>query len=206
MDSLVRALTAEAPPAARVVSVEEQPDPLQSASEDAEFVILPSEADCLEATTAAPPDLTLCPDCRGELLDPADRRFAYPFINCTQCGPRYSILECLPYDRARTTMRSFRMCPQCQAEYDDTADRRFHAQPDACPVCGPRAVLTEATGAEVAWPQALKRAAAVIEAGGILAVKGVGGYHLMADATSRAAVAELRHDVAAGTVADADGQ
>ena len=192
VDSLVRALTAEAPPAARVVSVEEQPDPLQSASEDAEFVILPSEADCLEATTAAPPDLTLCPDCRGELLDPADRRFAYPFINCTQCGPRYSILECLPYDRARTTMRSFRMCPQCQAEYDDPADRRFHAQPDACPVCGPRAVLTEATGAEVAWPQALKRAAAVIEAGGILAVKGVGGYHLMADATSRAAVAELR--------------
>ena len=192
VDSLVRALRAEAPPAARVVSVEEQSDPPQSSPDDSEFVILPSEADCLAVATAAPPDLALCPDCRGELLDPADRRYAYPFINCTQCGPRYSILQCLPYDRARTTMRSFRMCPQCQAEYDDPADRRFHAQPDACPACGPRAVLTESTGAEVGWPEALGRAAAIINSGGILAVKGVGGYHLMADATSRAAVAELR--------------
>jgi hydrogenase maturation protein HypF len=192
VDSLVRALKAEAPPAARVVSVEEQSGPSQAAIGASDFVILPSEMDCAEIATAAPPDLALCQDCRGELATAADRRFAYPFINCTQCGPRYSILERLPYDRARTTMRAFRMCPQCQAEYDDPADRRFHAQPDACPKCGPRAVLMESTGAEVAWPQALNRAAAIIKSGGILAVKGVGGYHLMVDATNGAAVSELR--------------
>ena len=191
VDCLVRALAAEAPPASRVISIEEQSNRSPAAA-DSGFAILPSDTDCLEIGTAAPPDLALCPECRNELLDAADRRFAYPFINCTQCGPRYSILECLPYDRARTTMRAFRMCPRCQAEYDDPADRRFHAQPDACPECGPRAALMESTGAEVAWPQALGRAAAIIGSGGVLAVKGVGGYHLMVDAANGAAVAELR--------------
>jgi hydrogenase maturation protein HypF len=192
VDSLVLALKAEAPPAARVISIEEQSELSQADLGKSGFVILPSETECMEIETAAPPDLALCPDCRRELSDGADRRFSYPFINCTQCGPRYSILESLPYDRARTTMRAFRMCPKCQAEYDDPADRRFHAQPDACPDCGPQAVLTESTGAEVAWPQALGRAAAILQSGGILAVKGVGGYHLMVDATNAEAVAELR--------------
>ena len=191
VEDFVRLLEAEAPPAARILSVERVADP-PAGDLPEEFRILPSEAAGMAVETAAPPDLALCPDCRRELLDPADRRHGYPFINCTQCGPRYSILERLPYDRPRTTMRSFRMCPQCQAEYDDPADRRFHAQPNACPVCGPSAVLVEATGGQFGGDEGLRRAVALLEGGGILAVKGIGGYHLMADATSEPAVAELR--------------
>jgi hydrogenase maturation protein HypF len=220
VEALVRVLGSEAPPAARVLSVEIlerlSPAPVgtargrnpQGVSRRAahgrvgdpslpeippdEFSILPSETNAAAIETAAPPDLALCDDCHRELLDPADRRFRYPFINCTRCGPRYSIVERLPYDRPRTTMRSFRMCPKCQAEYEDPSDRRFHAQPNACPNCGPRAVLTETTGAEQTGERAIRRAVALLAKGGILAVKGVGGYHLMVDAADEAAVAELR--------------
>ncbi|HTQ31613.1 MAG TPA: carbamoyltransferase HypF [Opitutaceae bacterium] len=190
--ALVQALEHEAPPAARVLAVESR-----AAGDSAErladaFAIVPSETGGLAVKTAVPPDLGLCADCRRELLDPRDRRHRYPFINCTQCGPRYSILQYLPYDRPHTTMRAFRMCPQCQEEYDDPAHRRFHAQPNACPDCGPRVVFRRRGEPERAGEPALGQAVKLLAAGGILAVKGVGGYHLMADATDEAAVAELR--------------
>jgi hydrogenase maturation protein HypF len=190
--ALVRALRAEAPPAARVQDVEARPARAADPGPAASFTIARSGPGGLPASMALPPDLALCSDCQSELLDPSDRRHRYPFINCTQCGPRYSILERLPYDRPNTTMRAFRMCPACAAEYSDPRSRRFHAQPNACPVCGPRIALRKASGGELAGEAALNEAAGVLSRGGILAVKGIGGYHLMVDAGSEKAVAELR--------------
>ena len=190
--ALVRAIRTEAPPAARVESVEPAEADPAAPPAAAEFAIAPSAGNGLAATTALPTDLALCRECRRELGDPQDRRYRYPFINCTQCGPRYSILERLPYDRPHTTMRAFRMCPRCQAEYDNPDDRRFHAQPNACPACGPAAVLTLGTGEQIRGEEAIGRAAGLLAAGGVLAVKGIGGYHLMVDAGDETAVAALR--------------
>lgn len=154
------------------------------------------------------PDIATCPDCLAEILDPADRRHGYPFTNCTNCGPRFTIIQALPYDRPNTTMRQFTMCPECRREYDSPLDRRFHAQPNACPVCGPQIRYLEYDGAEdiedasregtkhetpgIVGEAALLKAAEALRAGRVLAVKGLGGFHLMCDARDDVAVAALR--------------
>lgn len=139
------------------------------------------------------PDISTCPDCLSDILDPANRRYLYPFTNCTNCGPRFSIIRAVPYDRPNTTMVQFEMCDECRAEYEDPGNRRFHAQPNACPKCGPHLELWDANGRILASDNgALLRAADVLRAGKILALKGIGGFQLLVDAANDAAVNSLR--------------
>lgn len=191
-------LLAEAPPLARVesVTVEELPPQHETA-----FVIEESQEGS-ERTTLVSPDVATCADCLRELFDPLDRRYRYPFINCTNCGPRFTIIQDVPYDREQTTMRVFAMCPACRAEYEDPANRRFHAQPNACPHCGPQVRLElwadeepglsglSACGAAEATP--IEQVAQLLAQGAILAIKGLGGYHLACDALNAVAVQRLR--------------
>ena len=183
-------LEQQAPPLARIDRVTSTRLRPQGS---AQFVIAASEHSG-ERRALISADSATCADCLRELADPADRRYRYPFVNCTNCGPRFTIVTGVPYDRALTTMSSFRMCEQCAAEYHDPADRRFHAQPVCCPACGPRVLLTDAAGAPLARgdDDPLAAAAAVIRAGHVLAVKGLGGYHLVVDAGSEEAAAALR--------------
>lgn len=156
------------------------------------FQILPSCEEG-EKTALVLPDIATCPECLAEILDPSNRRYRYPFTNCTNCGPRFSIIEALPYDRRSTTMTIFRMCPDCQAEYDDPLNRRFHAQPNACPRCGPHLELWDTSGKVLAEREAaLAAAAEAIRRGKIVAVKGLGGFHLMVDSRDERAIGELR--------------
>src|SRR5215208_887264 len=140
------------------------------------------------------PDVATCEDCRAEIFDPSDRRYRYPFTNCTNCGPRFTITRSIPYDRATTTMSGFEMCPDCQREYDDPADRRFHAQPNACSVCGPRVRLLDRFGHELhAKPDdPILRTARMLRGRAIVAIKGLGGYHLACDPSDERAVKTLR--------------
>lgn len=193
LEKLSLQVVCKAPAAARVTSVEWLDRVPDNSLVDASFTIIESGSASGEIETNAPVDLAPCEDCRRELNDPADRRHGYPFINCTQCGPRYTIIERLPYDRPQTTMAAFEMCPACRGEYENPHDRRFHAEPNACPLCGPRLELTDSCRNTLAEGQAaLERTVACLCDGGIVAVKGVGGFHLMADAANETVVTELR--------------
>lgn len=144
------------------------------------------------ATTAIPPDVAICDDCLRELLSPADNRFSYPFINCTNCGPRFTIVESIPYDRPKTSMKVFPMCPSCDKEYHDPTNRRFHAQPNACPDCGPRVFFCEKNGTELESNDPVADATQALNSGEVIGLRGLGGFHLVVDATSADAVAKLR--------------
>ncbi|MBM4019740.1 MAG: carbamoyltransferase HypF [Planctomycetes bacterium] len=187
IDDLVAALADHPPPLAQVTAVESADVPARG---EAAFVIAPSSGG--EKTALVSPDMAVCPDCLRELADPRDRRYRYPFINCTNCGPRYSIIIDIPYDRPQTTMRGFTMCGPCRREYDDPADRRFHAQPNACPACGPRLALLDACGRAAAAGDPVLAVREALLAGRIAAIKGLTGFHLACDARSDAAVRELR--------------
>lgn len=155
------------------------------------FTITRSEGSALRSTLISP-DVAVCDDCLSELFDPKDRRFGYPFINCTNCGPRYTIIDDIPYDRPKTSMRHFAMCAQCQAEYDDPDDRRFHAQPNACSQCGPGVALYDQHSRPVAVDDPIGHTARLIREGRIVAIKGLGGFHLCVDALNDSAVERLR--------------
>lgn len=193
IDALCRRLVEERPPLARIESIERTP--LAEQPVPADFRILASATTI--ARTGIVPDAATCRACRAEIFDPADRRYRYPFTNCTHCGPRLTIVRGIPYDRPNTSMAGFSMCPACRAEYGDPADRRFHAQPNACPMCGPQAWLASAIGARIdpatlGAQDAVAAASRLLSEGRILAVKGIGGFHLACDAANDAAVAELR--------------
>jgi hydrogenase maturation protein HypF len=189
LDELLRRLKDEAPPLARVNTVEAAEIPETPGTE---FTIRESPLAGGEMTLVSP-DVAVCADCRRELSDPADRRHRYPFTNCTNCGPRFTIIRDLPYDRPLTTMSGFALCPDCAREYGDPSDRRFHAQPVCCPVCGPRVRLTDPAGNPLAEAEgAFAEAVALLKEGKVLAVKGLGGYHLACDALAESAVAGLR--------------
>jgi hydrogenase maturation protein HypF len=190
--SFLRRIETDAPPAARVREVSAE---AIAPEEGGGFEIEPSRADG-ERGVSIPPDLATCPECLREVFDPANRRHRYPFTNCTHCGPRFTIARDIPYDRGATTMAAFPMCPRCQAEYENPLDRRFHAQPNACPACGPRLRLVSATergpAEAVATADPIVAAAARLREGAIVAVKGLGGFHLACDATAKMAVRRLR--------------
>ena len=208
--SFVAALSEHAPAAARVerVDVADFEPGAWDAADEQGFRIVASQ-DQTAHTTLVSPDIATCDDCLRELFDPADRRFHYPFINCTNCGPRFTIIRSLPYDRAATSMDRFPMCPECAAEYGDPLDRRFHAQPDACFDCGPHITWREANTASdmglggsgttpaigdtrEASDAIIERCVELMASGGIVAIKGLGGFHLACDAADEQAVAELR--------------
>ncbi|MFJ8506597.1 carbamoyltransferase HypF [Streptomyces avermitilis] len=200
VDQFCDRIAAQAPPLARVESVHHQDLP---ATGGGAFTILASRADG-PVRTLVSPDMATCADCLDELADPADRRHRHPFVNCTHCGPRFTIVTGVPYDRAHTTMAGFAMCPDCAREYADPADRRFHAQPVACPACGPSLRLLvprqplDGRPKGVAGTDPVTEARTLLARGAILAVKGLGGYHLACDASDPGAVALLRHRKARG--------
>ena len=188
VSAFLSALRDNPPPLARIDSLETFPTSPDSYTSFEIIASQPQEGDFLPIS----PDVAICPDCQRELFDPRDRRYRYPFINCTNCGPRFTIIQDIPYDRPKTTMSAFPMCPDCLEEYQNPLNRRFHAQPVACPECGPQ-IWFEAGGERLGErEEALQIARHLLQGGKIIAVKGLGGFHLACDATNPAAVAELR--------------
>ena len=187
----IRAIQDQAPPLAKITSLDTKSLPAGAKENIKAFSILPSTTG-VSANTAIPPDIALCQDCLKELLDPGDRRFHYPFINCTNCGPRFSIIENIPYDRPKTSMKVFPMCGACMKEYHDPRNRRFHAQPNACPDCGPNISLHDKEGSLLKTDSPLGLAASFLKDGLVLAIRGMGGFHLSVDGSSPQAVSLLR--------------
>ncbi|MBT9174694.1 MAG: Carbamoyltransferase HypF [candidate division WS2 bacterium] len=187
LNKFIEAITSEAPPLSRIeeIIIQELNPKYYSA-----FEIRESQAD--DGYQLISPDIATCKDCLDELFDPNDRRYQYPFINCTNCGPRFTIIQDIPYDRAKTTMSIFPMCPQCNEEYHNPLHRRFHAQPNACPACGPHLMLTDRTGVEIKTENPLKNAINYLKEGKIIAIKGLGGFHLTCDAQNKQVVELLR--------------
>jgi hydrogenase maturation protein HypF len=187
LSAFIRALREELPPLASITGMAFRD---MAVTGETGFRIRASRGG-LSPTAQIAADSYVCPDCLAELFNPADRRFRYPFINCTNCGPRYSLVTGIPYDRPKTTMAAFTMCPACRREYEDPSSRRFHAQPNACPECGPSLSLIDPAGYQLAGDP-VERAVELLRQGRILAIKGLGGYHLAVDAANQEAVAELR--------------
>lgn len=188
-ETFLKALTESPPPLARITSWKKVPLPVQGG--ECGFFIKESISR-EERSALISPDTATCPDCLSELWDPQNRRYRYPFINCTHCGPRYTIIKDIPYDRPKTTMAPFIMCEECAAEYHSPVDRRFHAQPNACPKCGPRVALHDGQGRPFSVVDSIGTAARLLKEGRILAVKGLGGFHLAVDALQEEAVQRLR--------------
>ena len=188
VDAFLSAIPEKKPPLAHIVSMETAEQPQKSYTD---FSIHKSESQT-ERRALISPDVCVCEDCLRELFDPKDRRYRYPFINCTNCGPRYTIIMDIPYDRPYTAMKGFTMCPSCQAEYDDPGNRRFHAQPNACWNCGPVVRLWDSNRQEIPADDPIGRARSLLKEGNIVAIKGLGGFHLAVDATNNGAVKRLR--------------
>jgi hydrogenase maturation protein HypF len=187
-EAFVRRLRSDAPPLAFIVDLSHRDKPVEDTSS---FEIRPSQGS-QSRTALLPPDVCICDDCARELRDPCDRRYRYPFINCTNCGPRYTIIDDVPYDRNKTSMAGFRMCEDCQREYEDPRDRRFHAQPNACFACGPRVWVTDPAGVYLEVADPFEHVGKLLRDGKIVGIKGLGGFHLAVDATNAAAVERLR--------------
>ena len=188
IDSFFSSVAKELPPLANITSVESSEIAVTG---DTEFKIIVSEKEG-QGDVHIAPDSAVCADCLKELFDPADRRFRYPFINCTNCGPRLTIINDIPYDRVHTSMACFPLCPKCRAEYENPANRRFHAEPNACPVCGPQLELRDAEGKIIPCEDPLEKAIEFITTGNVIAIKGLGGFHLCVNASSDEAVKKLR--------------
>ncbi len=188
IERLRKRLERELPTAARVREIREERIPGPGPRE---FAIRASECGA-QRRVSIPPDLAVCDACLRELLDPADRRYRYPFTNCTDCGPRFTIATGVPYDRAATTMAAFAMCPACRSEYEDPGDRRFHAEPIACPACGPRLAWLDAQGCPAPAADPIEAAVRALHDGWIVALRGLGGFHLVCDATGAEVVKRLR--------------
>jgi hydrogenase maturation protein HypF len=189
LEEFVVRLQSEAPPLAKITSL--APRDIEPQSDDSVFRILASRLDTPPKALISP-DVAVCADCLREMMNPRDRRFHYPLINCTNCGPRFTIIRDIPYDRARTSMAKFRMCAACQAEYNDPGNRRFHAQPNSCWDCGPQVRLWDDDGSRIDVAEPVREAARLLEGGSILAIKGLGGFHLACNARDEAAVSLLR--------------
>jgi hydrogenase maturation protein HypF len=190
LDQFINAIEKKKPPLSSVTRIASKQIPVTGFKD---FQIIQSKSS-ESSNTLISPDVTVCADCLAEMQNPNNRRFEYPFINCTNCGPRFTIIKDIPYDRPKTSMKAFKMCPDCQQEYDDPMDRRFHAQPNACQVCGPRISLMDNKGCKIHLhsENVLEKAGELLKKGKILAIKGLGGFHLAVDARNNEAVRLLR--------------
>lgn len=190
LESFISKIRSDAPPLAQILSIDQKPMS-PAVIESSDFIIVQSEQG-KNANTAIPPDIALCDDCLNELITPDDRRYGYPFINCTNCGPRFTIIETIPYDRPQTSMKVFPMCARCRTEYEDPNNRRFHAQPNACPDCGPQISWHNRKGEQLDCPSVVDAAIKAFNGDKVIAIRGLGGFHLAVNAMSEKAVNLLR--------------